>query len=97
MMRGQPGNRQTVAGEDRQDAATHAVDSGVETIERKVKPAKALFDGDLPRRHCADKYLVSGRQDGFPDTGVQPRWLRRCPNENVRVQQQVQGSRPAKP
>ena len=84
-----------MAREDRQNATTHAVDSGIETIQRKIKPTQTLFNRDFPGRNSADQYLILGRQDGLPDARFKPRWLRHRPNEDVGVEQQVQESRPS--
>jgi hypothetical protein len=86
-----------MASEDGQNAASHAVDSRIETIQRKIKPAETLFDGDFPWRDSADQYLVFGRHDGLPNGRFKPQRFGDRPNEDVGVEQQVQGSRPSNP
>jgi hypothetical protein len=91
----QSGDTYAMAGQDRQNAASHRVDSGIETIEWKIKPANSLFDGDFPGRDGADQYLVFGRQDCLPDARFKSQRLRRRPQEDMGVEQQVQASRPS--
>src|SRR5271157_1001591 len=84
-----------MGGQDRQGVKAHAAHDVVKTIEGKFEAAKGVLDGDLPRRDGTDKDLIFRCCQYCTRLRVEPGRLGDRPDEDVRVEQQVQGVCPS--